>query len=354
MEHASTNTTGNGTAGSKSAPYSETQLAGLSSEHRMVTPAEAKALRESCLFARQRSVRPGHVHRLAFEMGRGWFLQGTPIWFCVLPDRSMLLVNGNHTLEAVVEAGVSVPLTLIYQQVADEEEAAAAYACFDIQRTRGWSDAARAIGADHDLINSGKVIAALTPIMLGFERRSAGTLAQMDLLSRRRRFEVLEEYRGAAGLLHAACLGSSAVNQRLILRAGVYSVALVTARYQPSSAEEFWGGLVHDDGLRVNDPRKSLLKYLSLRTVGTAGEDRYDLTIAAAQAWNAHFDGRTLNNPRPGQSVRFTLLGTPWGKPSRASVTTPVTGAVKLAIGTKTNGGGGRESVAVYGAPRAR
>jgi hypothetical protein len=87
-----------------------------------------------------------------------------------------------------------------------------------------------------------------------------------------------------------------------------------TARYQPSSAEEFWGGMIMDDGLKANDPRKVLLRYLNNKPANAA---RDDTKKATALAWNAFFVDRPLELLRPNQLKVFRIEGTPYGDEKR-------------------------------------
>src|SRR5579875_3709638 len=138
VSHEVTNSTMNGVNATAkrdtASPYGEADLAALRTEALMVTPAMAKMLRASCHFERQRPINARNVERLAMEMRRGWFITGTPVFMAVLPDGSMRIVNGNHTLEAVQSSGVSIPLAFIYSKVSDIEGAARIYACLDLQK----------------------------------------------------------------------------------------------------------------------------------------------------------------------------------------------------------------------------
>lgn len=291
-------------------PYTEAALKALSVGQDFVTPEMAKRLRLSCHYERQRKLRVEHINRLASEMKHGWFLAGTPIWMCVMPDKSMFIVNGNHTLEAIVQSSVSIPLTFVYQQVTSLEEVATIYACFDIQRMRTWMQAASAAGLADEIPLAKHVLAALSHIIADFG--SGGNIDRIpELRSRPLRFQLMEEYKQAAAMLQVCLHGAPPDNARLVRRSGPMAVALVTTRYQPSSAEEFWRNMVWDDGLRKDDPRKVLLRYLTNHdTVGQ--QATRENTIAAANAWNAWFESRTLDHVRPSLSVRVSILGTPW------------------------------------------
>ena len=327
-------------------------VAPLASEVVLVTPEYARTLRETCHFERQRAINADQVKRLASEMTRGWFLAGTPIWLCVLPDRSMLIVNGNHTLEAVASLDFAVPLTVVYQQVADINEASLAYACFDINRTRTWLQAAQAVGLDDKIPLVQAVLPALSLISLNFVENKAAT----DItLSRRLRFEAAADYTSAAHLLHVAFHGCPRSTLALLRRAPVFAVALASSRYQPGVAEEFWHGIAADDGLKTTDPRKALLRYLLNNAVRTSSY-RTEQSNAAALAWNAFFKKQPLQQIKPNQMKEFYLFGTPWHsgtpapepKPAAKKPSGQKVGKSAVKTGTQTSADGVVTPVAVY------
>jgi hypothetical protein len=82
-------------------------------------------------------------------------------------------------------------------------------------------------------------------------------------------------------------------------------------RYQPSTAEEFWRTMVWDDGLWKDDARKVLLRWLTNHD--TTGMQATRENIAAcANAWNAAFEGRSLDHLKPALTAKVSILGTPW------------------------------------------
>lgn len=290
-------------------PYDLNDLLALSSEHAAVSPAVARHMRDTMHFERQRQITSRHVDRLAQEMRRGWFLAGTPIFICVMPDGRQFIVNGNHTLEAVHASGITLPLTIIRKKVRTFEDVAACYATFDIQKTRTWGDALKAAGVATEIPNATKVVAALALIQSGFWDQG-----YTDFTSRRKRLDLLPEYTQAAHLLHVAAEGAPSANQKILHRAAFLGVALYTARYQPTTAEEFWGGMAKDDGLAKNDPRKSLLRFGISNPISGGGTQRLYHAKAAMLAWNAFFEGRTLEHCRPSSMIAPRILGTPLHK----------------------------------------
>lgn len=291
-------------------PYGLDDLMGISATTGAISPTMARTMRETMHFERQRAINARNVTRLAEEMKRGWFLAGTPVFICVLPNKQQVIVNGNHTLEAVAESGVTIPLTMIRKQVRDMEDAARVYATFDLQKMRTWQDSLQAKGFRDDLPMPNSVLPALGVIMQKFAPNGQDAFANN---SREARFAMIPDYRTAVSVIASALSGAPAKGQRIVKRAAFLAVALYTAKYQPSVAIEFWGGLAKDDGLRKGDPRKALANFATDNPSSGAGNRPRDAK-AAMLAWNANFTGRQLDFCRPSSYANPAILGTPCHK----------------------------------------
>lgn len=285
----------------------------LKSELVMTSPEMARTLRAACHFERQRPLNEDHILRLAEEMERGAFIPGTQIFLGVYPDKSMVILNGNHTLEAVALANIPLSLTFTYAPCRDEDEAGRIYAQFDIHRVRNWSDAFRAYGFNETLPPywSNAIGTAVGVIMSRFAYSGRSMPRQK---SREVRAQAMRRYADQAAQILEIVKGVPNANLQVFRRGGVMAVALETLRYQPSMASEFWHGFMADDGLRTNDPRKTLLNYLRVRTGNAQRRDREAASKACAQAWNAYFKERDLMVLRPAVMQEFFLEGTPWIK----------------------------------------
>lgn len=275
----------------------------------LVTPQMARNLRETANFDRQRNIAPANVDRLATEMAGGNFTRGTQIFVCVLPNGRELIVNGNHTLEAVVKCGKPQLLTITRAAVADENEAGRIYAVFDIQKVRTWGDSLRATGLGEDIPNAKYVLAALGAIENNF---SQTTQYSASARSRLHRIGKMEDYKAAAELWAAATRGAPSESVRAIRRGAVMAVALETFRYQPSLAYDFWSRCAHDDGLASGMPEKALISWLRNNRGFGGGSTLTRLHArAAALAWNAAFRGEKRLLIKPNSMGEFCILGTP-------------------------------------------
>lgn len=272
----------------------------------VVTPAAARHLRDTAHFSRQRKISPANVQRLADEMKAGRFTPGTQVYVCVLPNGQQLVVNGNHTLEAVAMSGLPQILSVTRHPVADEDEAGRIYAVFDIQKTRSWADSLRAVGTGEDVPSPDNLLAAIGVIERDFGNRSIPPASRLGRIDR------MAEYIEPMRMWDAAVKGCPRHTLLLLKRAGVLAVAIETFRYQPMMATDFWGAAAHDDGLANGRPEKALLNWLrNVRNSG-GGAAQKEHCRAAAAAWNAAFKGESRTYVKPNLMSVFFLLGTPY------------------------------------------
>lgn len=278
----------------------------VESKVEVVSPEAARSLRDTAHFERQRNISPQNVSRLAAAMEAGQFVPGTQVYICTLPSGRELIVNGNHTLEAVATCGIAQALTITRKVVRDENEAGEIYATFDIQKVRSWRDSMRAIGADDDLPMAETVLSAVRFINNRFSAKTDVTTSRVDQIAR------VEEYRVAAHQWSDALYGGTLNSRRLLRRASVAAIALVSFRYQPSLAHEFWGRIAHDNGLTNDMPEKALLNWLRNVRNSSGGASRVEHAKAAALAWNAAWRGDKRAYIKPGLMTAFFMLGTPY------------------------------------------
>lgn len=272
-----------------------------------VTPTMAQEWLAQHHFADQRSISGAHVARLATEMGRGRFMEGTTIHFAQLNGHSYL-INGNHTLHAIVKSGVTIPLSVLTSEVSSRTEVSRLYARHDINRRRDWNATIKAsdLKIAVPLMFKNAAAAALRILMEGLDSPSPKNLEIS--YSRDLRLDAMNEYREHIESFYTAVCDSSSRNIKLMKRSGIMAVGIETVKWQPVKAFEFWNGIAKDDGLKKGDPRKTLLDYL----LGSIGDHRYlqEQIKSAALAWNAYYQGRSLTILRPASFSEFHLLGT--------------------------------------------
>lgn len=287
----------------------------LRCETAVVNKEVAKALLESTLFPRQRNLNEQNVERLASEMRRGWYIPGTPLFFAVLPDKNMYLLNGRHSLTAVVQANAVIPFTFIYYNVANEEEAGHIYSRLDLQRVRSWHDAYRAAGFeglpgfDVNWVNAfGTAIRALLQNFRdgGYQENNKLLLASREVQLRifADRLPFAKQYVDSLAHKH----GKQALPWR---RGTLLAVGVELFKYQPAKAYQFFNGASEDNGLLSNDPRKVLLTYL--RNITAFSRTQRNLIASAVSlCWNNFYAGGTMRNVYPSSVSSLVIDGTPW------------------------------------------
>ena len=282
----------------------------------MVDSVRARFMRDTMEFSRQRELDNWNIRRLATEMTRGRFIPRTQIYIAVYPDARMAILNGNHTLEAIWLSGVAQLLTITYQPVADEDDAARIYSAFDNQKVRSIKDGIRASGHDTGFVNlstgfkdDAAVGSALRVILQGW---CQGQGRNYKLANRLDINDMVPFYRDACVNLSEVMDGCTEEQRKLTKSAAVMAVAIGTMRYRVKEGREFWGNFAQDSGLYRGMPEKTLLTDLKKHPHGKPIPASTKVKLCA-MAWNAKLKGerRVMF-----QTSRFTfkLLGTEWAK----------------------------------------
>lgn len=284
----------------------------VSSEIVLVNATVARHLLESALFPRQRDPQEENIERLRREYERGWYVHGTPLFFALLPNRDAYLLNGQHSLHALIRADAVMQFTAIYHQVGSLEEAGHLYSRFDLHKRRTWGDAYKAAG----MIEQGSLPKqwleycgyAVRAIMGRFKGHSSATpnflnSVEMQLI-------VVKDYLGPTKAYHGSLAWKNGPRMSPWRRATVMGVALETFKYQPKKAMLFWLNASADDGLKRDDPRKLLHDYL-FSTHCLSGQERQEAGCAAMSAWNAHMREESVKYLKT-QLPAIEILGTPW------------------------------------------
>lgn len=276
----------------------------------MVGPNLAEAVLAHMNFPDQRVIMKFQVDRLAAMMLEGKWQPGSQIAFVRLPDGSMLLVNGQHRMRAVVQTRMPIECQVLVIPVADIAEARVVYYRFDtVQSLRTARQVARSIGlSEHLSIPKGYVAAALqvAPILASGLRNLQGSLRDPILATPDGQIAAIAPYWGEVKR-YSEFTGDTDFIRRKLKVTGTMAVALMTLKYQPEKAATFWSGVATDDGLGRRDPRKVLLRDWATRKEVTG-----NIAICvAARAWNAWFEQREIQHIRATHLGDVSLLGTP-------------------------------------------
>ena len=292
--------------------YRRNGRVGVSTRTVYMTPEVAAEWLRDCMFEGQRSLRRWHVQYLADAMRRGEFKPGA-IELARVPGGKVGIIDGQHRLHAVVEAGTPQTFVVIEHEATDAEQAAALYARTDRGLGRSYADAASAYGLREETglhpTHLKILMSAVGLIRTNF--RPLSVPQDVRAKSVDERIRLAREWTPEAHRYFSALSGGQ---RRLIDRharsAGVASVGLITFRYQEDRALPFWRRLFLNDALRPGDPRHTLLKFWGETNKRPTPEEtaRY-----VARAWNAYFENRDISHIKGiTTTTPFILAGTPY------------------------------------------
>ena len=299
----------NGTGAAPARPPISTHL-------QLVSPKQAREILQAEAYVGQRPLRPYQVRYLQGLIERGHLRAGTSIAFAVLAGQRHL-INGQHTLTALGQtSGAPIWLQLEEIRVATLEEVGVLYESYDRNLARSWADLYHADAALQQYELAPKHLSALgaacTPLAIGFQvvdRQFHAHSWAVVLKDAQIRFALMAAWQDEMRNFSASCQGPGSV-RRLLTRGSVLSVALVTYRFQPEAAQQFWPSLARDSGLTEGEPAHSLLRWLRDTPTRRLETAAYQRVVAAA--WNAAFQGRQLfklSGRQPAQPI--LIAGTP-------------------------------------------
>lgn len=262
-----------------------------------VTPELALRIIQAGKFDRQRPVRGKHVDALAAQMRNHEWTAGTQIHFGRTPDGELHLVNGQHRMHAVVKADTPIRFQILVTNVESQPALIRLYRRHDrLAAPRTITDALSAEGIPdryeilHDMAK-GCFHAALF-IESGFRgvHHHADPYVSRSDEARLRLCEPwwpwVQQFQDA---IQNAPTNKPPI-KRLLMRSGAMAVALLTLRDQEPKADAFWRGTANDDGLRMDDPRKSYLRFL----ISEKTRSPLESAKAASLAWNAFYRSESL------------------------------------------------------------
>lgn len=255
-------------------------------------------------YRHQRPLKASWVDHLAEEMEEGRFQPTALIHFAVNQDGTTDLLNGQHTLHAIVKSGKNIVATVLRSNEVTDQQVLNMYATgHDLQRRRSFKDSAIAWGVPDQMgLSPSDVEQIYRAIQFG--RRNFGTLSirQIKHLSVPTLIEWVKRWEPEAKQINATMQGTAA--GKLVRIAAVYPVALVTFYYQPETARSFWPAAMTCDGVSRGDPRYTLYQYLSNLPTAQPGSPsdknvgKRDassiMTRKVMHAWNAFSEGRSL------------------------------------------------------------
>lgn len=269
-----------------------------------ITPDLAARWLETMQYDHQRTVRQHWVEYLSEEMQRGRFQQNTQLHVAYLKGKAHL-IDGQHRLWAVITAGLPQSFTVLETHVQTEEALGWLYGQTDVGLRRTAADLYSALDLPAEIGLAASQINALSSAIAfmygGCVRYDAGTgkrLHRDDLL------KTIRLYAPYAREYYEIASGAGREMVAAIKRSPTFALALLTLRFAAPIAErtgappvaDFWRGTFHDDGVRVNDPRKFANRHLLL-SGPKRGTPAYS-TRYVGFCFNAFMQRRTLASPR--------------------------------------------------------
>ncbi len=282
----------------------------------MVSPAMAAQLLEY-RYDRQRRLRKDRVKEIAGVMKRGSWMPGTEVRFAITPDGKIHMVNGQHTLSAIVECGISAKITIVIVSAQNNDDVAAIYSACDRHLKRTTGDSLSAYDVE------GKY--SLTPYQVSLMNAGIRTLYAAN--SERKNIETFLSYAENAiptmdlwmgEMRYYISIKPESGDTRNPMRVSpVVAAVLVTRKYAPDAANNFWLQVRDDDGLAKGDPRKAL-RYFMVSAVLNGGGNTHGLSKHAylatiSYAWNKYMKGVSvgkISSQSPLDGISFS--GTPY------------------------------------------
>lgn len=269
-----------------------------------------------------RPIRTKWVTYLAREMLKGQFAQSAVIAIGRLRGREGIL-NGNHTLRAIILSGQTLTLPVETYDCKTEDEFRHLYANWDTGQNRKRADSLRAYNAIQMFGHNEPVAQAdVTNLSsaVAFMFSGFGERAGSDPNSKPNNVELMtemESWVGPYAILRSITGGgqSDSWNARILRRQGICSVALITIRDQPELAQRFWRAVVSGVVTGQYSPALRLRDYLLTSSVrgGAAreknSESGYRMARTAGYCWSKFYTGSKIQAMHVSMEKPPQLLG---------------------------------------------
>lgn len=257
-------------------------------------------------YKNQRPLRSSTVSHYANEMRNGSWLPTGSVAFAMTKNGAVL-VNGQHTLHAVIESGVTLSMYPVMRiQCQSDEELSGLYARFDIGKKRTFSDSVRAYGVTGKTGLGSKEIDALAG---SIRYMAVGIGANNSLFYSREKLsnEVVLEYIYQASPLFSVLLdridrsglsGAKKVEYRMISRTAYPLFVILCNHGYFEQAVSFWANVVNPESCSYVSPQAQLHTWLlSAKIAGGSsfsGLTYPDYLAGVVYAWNKFIEGKPI------------------------------------------------------------
>lgn len=277
---------------------------------RFISPLVATQLINECahdnalMRTLMRPIRQHHVSYLARQIQRRNFGNNIIDVATCEETGQRFIVNGNHTLRAIIEADMPLRLTMEQTSCATMDDVRRAYSQYDRGLSRNRADAFRPLHSVADSgISLGEMgrLASAVAFIIDDYKTTGGSSRKSKMIGDADLYEEAMQW-GAEYLALKEIVGGSRTWQDFILhRRGVVSVALVTLRANEAKAVEFWTQVVKGANMKDNAPALRLRDYLMTTAMhGGGAKGNKELAHADAVArtvaycWGKHINGQAL------------------------------------------------------------
>lgn len=262
----------------------------------------AASWRSAFHYSGQRDFRQWHANNLATEMKEGRFRPKTQIAFAEL-DGKLFCTNGQHTLAAIDQSKTQQMVSVVINQCGNLQEVADDFARHDTHMTRKFSDSLVAHEVHTRLGVTPTTLQLITAASIYYAQITGELGSRAQMLTHDSKMKVIDAHGELAR--DAFVLFEGALKLNYLTRKTTAASLMFTFKANSDLAAEFWRPLALDDGLRIGDPRKTLLSWLRERvstggaygniSTGKKTSADHEFVKGIAVGWNAWVKGRSLS-----------------------------------------------------------
>lgn len=240
----------------------------ISSGATVVGPEEARQMLAMWPYAGQRPLDMTRVKLYVQTMKNNQFYSMSDLEVAHAPDENGLvrghLINGQHRLNAVIEADMQILFAIKHIRCEDMKEVGERYSVIDIQKIRTLTDGVRSLDLHTQWLvpsNDARALLHATQFLnVGFRKTKRASM----LYEKR---EIAEPYAFPLRVFLGYVAGGVRQIVKQLKRQAPLAVAMVTVRearqvYGDEVVRDFWHGIAQDNGLVVGDPRKAAVRHL--------------------------------------------------------------------------------------------
>jgi hypothetical protein len=287
-------------------------------ERYQVHPGEAQTWVNNAHYEGQRPIREHHVEFLRYLISIAKHRPGTEVALAIHGGREYI-INGNHTLHAIIRADKPLWVTLQRYHVSSPNEIDMLYNTFDRQLQRSPRDMLKAYGfAEHSGLSQrqGEVLfSAMRLVLSGFVYstpkaiKTHGYLRDNELL-----YLAALKWTNEATWFVRDIAGCQKRWHDYLLRQPILAMALVQYRFNPGMAETFWHQIAHEDHIFPSHPTRLLAKWFQTEA-HVQRRSAVELAYITAVAWNAMYTERSRGNvSMPSTEIPILIEGTPYSR----------------------------------------